>query len=189
METVELGNLILQKLGLQLRGPQGENGGWSIEVVDDSTHFEKDSPGCARFKTSTIYLRRSSGEHRGTPFSGPELVQHEVAHALTGSAAHDTIFDAALHTVELASRGDAEDPEMLREAIGKLEPQSFQKLTAGAFKRLVSGMSASQFHDAVWGKSGLHFCELLTAFGITEDASVPGGRLRPPYRTKVDDGE
>jgi len=72
--------------------------GWKIEVVDDSPVLSKDSPGCAHFRNSTIYLRRSAlngGEHRGTPFSGPELVQHEVAHAVTGSPDHDKIFDAA----------------------------------------------------------------------------------------------
>jgi len=168
------GNRLLRKLGLQFRGPQGERVGWKIEVVDDSPELSKDSPGCACFRNSTIYLRRSAingGEYRGKHFSGPELVQHEVAHALTGSPEHDKIFDEALLTVE------AEDPEqVLRDAIGDM--------TAADFKtRIVQKMTPEQFHAAVWARgTGLIFKHLLAAAGLT-DADVPGGRLCPPYHT------
>jgi hypothetical protein len=181
MDAISFGNRLLRKLGLQFCGPQGEIVGWKIEVVDDSPVLSKDSPGCARFRNSTIYLRRSAlngGEHRGTPFSGPELVQHEVAHAVTGSPDHDKIFDAALLTVELVSHAIRYSPafaeeQVLLDAIGKM--------TATGFKTLVvQKMSPEQFAAAVWSRStGPIFKKLLVAAHLT-DADVPGGCLFPP---------
>ena len=182
MDAISFGNRLLRKLGLQFCGPQGEIVGWKIEVVDDSPVLSKDSPGCARFRNSTIYLRRSAlngGEHRGTPFSGPELVQHEVAHAVTGSPDHDKIFDAALLTVELVSHAIRSSPafaeeQVLLDAIGKMTPEDFKTL-------IVQKMTPEQFWTAVWSRdTGLLFKRLLAAAGIT-DADVPGGRLCPPW--------
>jgi len=175
MDAISFGNRLLRKLGLRFSGPQGEVVGWEVEDVDDSPELSKDSPGCACFRNSTIYLRRSAlngGEYRGKPFSGTELVEHEVAHALTGSPDHDKIFDEALSKVESVAQ---EDPEqVLRDAIGDM--------TATAFKTLVvQKMTPEQFHAAVWSRStGLIFKKLLVAAGLT-DADVPGGRLTPPW--------
>jgi hypothetical protein len=206
MDTLSLGNRLLVELGLSSTGPQGEPlSGWSISVVDDSPHFEENSPGCARFKTSTIYLRRSAlngGEQRGVKYCGEEVAVHEVAHALTGSPDHDAIFDAALRTVELASHviryspasvelaadgGNAEDPEqMLRERLQALPQENFKVLTHASLRKVLAKMDADQYSEIIWSPSGLHFRALLDAAGIT-DADVPGGRLTPPYHTKVDD--
>ena len=184
MDAISFGNRLLRKLGLRFCGPQGERVGWEIEVVGDSPELAKDSPGCACFRNSTIYLRRSAlngGEYRGKHFYGPELVQHEVAHAVTGSPDHDKIFDAALSKVESVSHSisyspaSVEDPEqVLRDAIGKM--------TATGFKTLVvQKMTPEQFHAAVWSRStGLIFKKLLVAAGLT-DADVPGGRLTPKW--------
>ena len=184
MDAISFGNRLLRKLGLRFCGPQGERVGWEIEVVGDSPELAKDSPGCACFRNSTIYLRRSAlngGEYRGKHFYGPELVQHEVAHALTGLPDHDKIFDAALSKVESVSHSisyspaSVEDPEqVLRDAIGKM--------TATGFKTLVvQKMTPEQFWTAVWSRdTGLLFKRLLAAAGIT-DADVPGGRLCPPW--------
>jgi hypothetical protein len=204
MSVTQRGYEILRHIGID---------GWHIVTVDDSPELAPTSPACCCYRLKQIILRRSallSGEYCGKRFTSSDLIEHEVAHILRGGPEHDADFDAALSIVELMSAdvteelryspmevenasedgGAISDPQqLLREAIGKLEPEHFQSLTHGALRKVIGNMDADQYAAAVWApKTGLHFRELLNAAGL-KDEDCPGGRLTPPRPKVDDDGE